>query len=466
VLRRQIQTFLLLSIGLLALGKAAPANPLPDSSQTKKNNLLSYFQQGKLKGHFRYYYMHTNNEAGLSDYFAHAIGGGLHYLSAPLYGLQFGVGGFYIFNIGSSDLSEADPATGHTNRYELGQFNVLDPHNHHDLDRLEDLFVRFTRNGTQLTLGRQVIHTPFINPQDGRMRPTGENGLWWESQLSSRFTLKGAWLYEISPRGTVEWFSIGNSLGKYSVGINEKGSHSTYDGHIRSEGIGMLSAEWKMTDSSLIQLCHQHVDNLFGTSFLQINGGTQSEYAWLYGLQLLHQATVGQGGNPDPALQYVSKNWQSWAASIKTGIRTHDLQCVLAYTRITRHGRYIMPREWGRDPFFTFMARERIEGAGDVHALMLSVQPHHHNHRLHTEISAGYFNMPDVRNYRLSKYEMPDFWQVNADIRYHFGGFLEGLESELLCLYKGNLGETYNEASYRINKTNMWQLNAILNFHF
>jgi hypothetical protein len=27
-----------------------------------------------------------------------------------------------------------------------------------------------------------------------------------------------------------------------------------------------------------------------------------------------------------------------------------------------------MPREWGRDPFYTFMPRERNEGYGDVNA--------------------------------------------------------------------------------------------------
>ena len=30
----------------------------------------------------------------------------------------------------------------------------------------------------------------------------------------------------------------------------------------------------------------------------------------------------------------------------------------------------LLPREWGRDPFYTFLPRERNEGLGDVHALM------------------------------------------------------------------------------------------------
>lgn len=31
------------------------------------------------------------------------------------------------------------------------------------------------------------------------------------------------------------------------------------------------------------------------------------------------------------------------------------------YTRITQLGRYLMPREWGRDPFFTFCRAKEMK---------------------------------------------------------------------------------------------------------
>jgi hypothetical protein len=55
--------------------------------------------------------MATNNESGLSDYFANALGGGVKFETAKFHNFQFGVSGYYIYNIGSSDLSKIDPIT-------------------------------------------------------------------------------------------------------------------------------------------------------------------------------------------------------------------------------------------------------------------------------------------------------------------------------------------------------------------
>ena len=52
------------------------------------------------------------------------------------------------------------------------------------------------------------------------------------------------------------------------------------------------------------------------------------------------------------------------------GWKNNRWETTLNYNRITTHGRYLMPREWGRDPFFTFFPRERNEGLGDVHAIV------------------------------------------------------------------------------------------------
>jgi hypothetical protein len=57
------------------------------------------------------------------------------------------------------------------------------------MDRLEDFFINYKRKAITLRFGKQEIKTPFINPQDGRMRPTGEQGLWteWEPRKNLKF---------------------------------------------------------------------------------------------------------------------------------------------------------------------------------------------------------------------------------------------------------------------------------------
>ena len=70
-----------------------------DSTDSK--SLLAAFKNGIVQGHFRYFNMNTLNEKDLSDYFANAAGGGLRFEIAKFHNFQFGISGFYVFNIGS-----------------------------------------------------------------------------------------------------------------------------------------------------------------------------------------------------------------------------------------------------------------------------------------------------------------------------------------------------------------------------
>ena len=92
-----------------------------------------------------------------------------------------------------------------------------------------------------------------------------------------------------------------------------------------------------------------------------------------------------------------------------------------------------MPREWGREPFYTFMPRERNEGMGGVNAVSVNAfykpQP-----QLKWEVSWGYYKLSDVKNVFLNKYGMPAYTQLNVGMSYQFKGFLEGLDAQLLVV--------------------------------
>ena len=108
------------------------------------------------------------------------------------------------------------------------------------------------------------------------------------------------------------------------------------------------------------------------------------------------------------------------------------MEASLNYNRITSNSRYLMPREWGKDPFFTFMPRERNEGFGNVDAVVTKLNYNIPKTNLKTSLSFGYFHLPDVKNYKLNKYGMPSYTQLNADVRYIFTGLCKGLETQLL----------------------------------
>ena len=102
--------------------------------------------------------MATINEGALSDYSAWGTGAGIGYESAVLRNLQFGVSGFFIHNLASSDLTKRDPLTNAPSRYELSLFDVENPENKNDLDRLEELFIRYHYKKSQLTYGKQYLN--------------------------------------------------------------------------------------------------------------------------------------------------------------------------------------------------------------------------------------------------------------------------------------------------------------------
>ena len=147
-------------------------------SVSDTTSLLSAFKRGHVNGHFRYFFMSTQNKKGLTDYYANAAGGGLRYETAKFHGFQFAVSGFYSFNIGSSNLGKPDSVTGQFNRYETALFDVEDPYNKNDIDRLEEFYLKYNYKNSSIVFGKQLINTPFINLQDGRMRPTGVEGVW------------------------------------------------------------------------------------------------------------------------------------------------------------------------------------------------------------------------------------------------------------------------------------------------
>jgi len=431
-------------------------------------SLLSAFKRGQVNGHFRYFFMATGNQPGLTDYFANAAGGGIRFETAKFHGFQFAVSGFYTFNIGSSDLGKPDSATGQYNRYEIGLFDQLDPYNKKDIDRLEEFYLKYNYKKSSVSFGKLLLNTPFINLQDGRMRPTGAQGIWLELNEIKKTKIEGGWIYAISPRGTTKWFNTGESIGIYPVGLNPDGTKSQYQSNIKNNGVALLGITHTVHPNLKLQAWDMYTENVFNSIMLQTdfqlpqkNGSTVFAAA-----QLIQQTALNDGGNSDPAKTYFQKGGKALTFGTKAGWKNKIWEASFNYNRITAKGRYLVPREWGRDPFFTFLPRERNEGYGDVNAIVARVNYQIPKVRVKTSFAAGYFDLPDVKNYSLNKYGMPSYTQLNADIRYAFTGILKGLEAQLLIAGKINNGETYHNLKYEFNKVDMVQYNFVLNFHF
>jgi len=432
------------------------------------SSLLHAFKSGTVNGHFRYFFMATDNSKELTDFYANAAGGGIRYETAKFKGFQFAVSGFYIFNIGSSDLAKKDVASGQGSRYETALFDVENPQNTMDLVRLEEFYLKYNFKKSTISFGKQLINTPFINLQDGRMRPTEVEGVWFVLNDLKNTKIEGGLLYAISPRGTVKWYSIGESIGLYPAGVNSDGSKSGYPENIDASNILQLGIHHKAFENTSIHAWNLLVPNVFNSALLQldINFPISKQKSYYTSFQMVKQHAIKDGGNIDPSKRFIDKGSGSFSFGAKAGFKTPILDFSLSYNRITAEGRYLMPREWGRDPFFTFLPRERNEGFGDVHATVANITYAIPEKRLKFNLAAGYFKMPDVTQPNLNKYGLPSYIQMNADIRYSFAGIFQGLDAQLLIVNKINQGQLYNQTKYEINKVNMVLYNFVMNYYF
>ena len=429
-------------------------------------SLLHAFKNGTMQGHIRYFFMATENTNDLSDYYANALGGGIKFVTAPIKGFQLGISGFFTFNIGSSPLGEPDPKTGAGNRYEIGLFDQQDPYNTSDIDRLEELFLKYSFKNSSITLGKQLINTPFINLQDGRMRPTEVSGLW--SELNTGKTKwEGGLIKQIAPRGTVKWFSVEESIGIYPMGVNPDGERSAYRGNTKTKGLAMAGMTNKSLKYLTLQAWHMYVHNIFNTSMLQadIKHPLGNNGQLLLGLQWIEQFRSGDGGNYLPELRYVQDK-QSGTFGAMAGWENNQFKTTLAFNRITDKGRFLMPREWGRDPFYTFMARERNEGLASANALVSTFSYKFPKTGIKTNLSMGYFDLPDAADFARNKYGLPSYTQLNLDIRYDFKGWLQGLNTQLLIYHKWKTEDGELDGKYLINKVNMQGWNIVFNYYF
>ena len=329
------------AVGLLLAPAAAwaqQAEPTPTRPVTGHNQLLPYatttdtvnartlgeaFGRGQWHGRVRNYFMANLNRDGLPNYYANGLDVGARFETAPLHGFQVGVGGFFWANLASNDLATPDPAAGAVSRFEVGLFDVSEPGRRQLTGRPEELFARYRWRQSVATFGQQLLTTPLLNPQDGRLSPNYTQGLWLEINEVKNTTLTAGWLTHIATRSTSDWASVANSIGLYTAGMGDDGKRAAYAGHLSSRGLGIVGVSRQLGPRTRVQAWNYYTDNLFNSLFTELTTGRAvgADQLTLNG-QYHYQrtvGTVGTGGNADPRLAYSTPDRQAHALSGRLG---------------------------------------------------------------------------------------------------------------------------------------------------
>lgn len=427
------------------------------SDTTKIHKIVDFFKEGHLSGQIRNFTMSTINSGSLNDYIANAIGASIHYETAEWKGIKFGLNGLFVYKTFSNNLLEIDTLVGKPASYELQLFDIEHLGNYNDLDRLEELYIHYSYKNWNTTLGKMEIETPIVNKHDGRMKPKVFLGLKSEYR-SDKFGIFGGWFWKASPRSTTHWYNIGDAIGLYNNGCLPDGSNAEYHEHISSKGLGIFGLKHNLNSRIEVEYWNYHLENISNT--LLINP-SYDDSTWYFGLMYLNQVPMKSGGseNIEHTFHNPSLSTNALSARIGYSIKKHGIQ--INGTHVFKKGAFIFPRELGMDPFYTFISRSQIEGAGNSTAFTLGYKFSNKN----LQIGIYWNRMLMSSDLRYNKYDIPSYDQFNFDFNYKFSKKLIGLEMKFLYVWRNSIWKNITPTQV-FNKVNFHQFNLIFNYNF
>jgi hypothetical protein len=424
--------------------------------------------------------MIEDHQDPLRDYEAAAMGGKLLYQTPQWNNLRGGIG-FYTTHFIRDDISSMNReprASNKNSRYVVGLVDTTD-YDASSVSGLGEAYLRYSEGKNVLTLGRMKLDTPFVNPQDGRMIPTLVQGIWGKASPTEGWSAQGGYLNAFWNRSTPEWKKAESSLGYgYEMGMSSVAGSvpGNYYNHTDTQGLFVGSLRYEDAPTFRVELWHYYLENIFNLSYTEAHYHHHLDSAELsYGFQYFYQQQSGEGGNSENnAKSYMQEGEKSSGYGLKAALKYDHSKVTLAYNQTTDEGRFLFPREWGKEPFFTFQKRERSEGSGNSHAWLATWEYRFSHVGLNAlEMMAGYgeYVKTDPKAWRYNKYGLPSYAQWNINLFYRFGGALKGLRGEYLMARKVARGETYqipgsSEYNFIFRKNGMTIHNFILTYDF
>jgi len=421
--------------------------------------------KGSFEFHARSFFMQTLNRGEILDYNAMGAGAGIGYYSPSWKGFHFGFSGFFVFQIFENNIYKEDPITNNTNRYEILLFDMNDLDNKRDLDRLEELYLLYEHEDLEFVLGRQKFESPLLNEQDNRMRANLFNGI-SINYSPKHWEIHAAWFNQVTIRGTVDWYSVEESYGVYPFGRSPFGVPSGYKGSIKTAGIGVLGTKYHK-NNFYFEGWNYFNENVFNLAFAQSEYKLERKtFDYYFGVQGFYQSAVNEGGNPDQSMSYIMKGEDTYGLGGRLGAGLGKHKLTLNYLNISDQGRFLFPREWGREQFFASLPRERFEGSGAVNSLMLKYAWHHKDKGWLLELGMSKVDHSQLSEYANNKYGIPSYYHFTGLVDYRFKGYLEGLDIKFLVAHKAAQNPNEIPDNFRINRVDLWNFNFIVDYRF
>ena len=450
----------ILVVGFIAVFHAQ-AQENKETNDGQKLEKLSYlFTRGEIGGHIRNFFMATRNQGELKDYYTDAIGGAIAFKTMPYKGFEAGVKGLFTYTGFSADLNEPDETTGRIAEWEHQLYDITDMENLNDLDRLEHLYISYHFKLGYFTYGKMEIEdTPLLNQSDGRMKPFAFKGVWLHLEDGGH-DLELSWIDKVSPRSTTEWYDFNEALGIMNNGYQPDGTHARYYERTESRGIALLDYTyrrkgWKMRYN------HWYLHRVFHTGMINAEYNVSG---WRFGGQYALQVPDGSLEELSYEERYMQPEETGQVMSALSEFRVSGWLFKAAYSRAFSSGRFLFPRELGRDQFYTSIQRSRLEGFGDSHVYTLQAGWNFNTRDMFLLTQFTGVHGPEVGNFEFNKYNIDAYHLLNTKLTWRLRDYLDGLRLEFLYVHKWNMNNDEPEVVF--NQSNFDQFNVIINYDF
>ena len=427
----------------------------------KSQSLYESFSKGDLDGEVRNFFMNTINRNELKDYYTNATGIALMYETKPLKGFSVGVNFRSVFRTFGNHLSGEDSQVSEAAKWEYELYDLLDKGNYKDINKVEELYLKYRFNSSYVSFGRlETEYTPLLNNSDGRMGPFAHQGLWLHHAWGSGSSIDFGYINSVSPRSTTDWFSLNQAIGLFTNGFLPNGEAADYKNKTNADGLGLF--KYSLSESNLnVKVYDLYIHNLLNTLWIETDYTLKD---WKLGLQYAIQHGVEAQRSIPLENQYIrnGENGQIFSSELSWSQGNWILS--LAYSHLFDTGRFLFPKELGRDRFYTSISRSRMEGLGNANATLFKAAKLFPRSGFNLLLELQSITGVDLNEFTFNKYNKDESFQVNTIITYDGSQLLKGLSFETLLVYRNNQNSTSNEMIY--NRSNFFQLNFMTYYKF
>ncbi|MCC5919979.1 MAG: hypothetical protein LAT68_06145 [Cyclobacteriaceae bacterium] len=165
-------------------------------------------------------------------------------------------------------------------------------------------------------------------------------------------------------------------------------------------------------------------------------------------------------------MAFILPNEQTYAMGGLLGRRYGQNLLSFNFLHIADEGRFLFPREWGREKFYASLNRERFEGNGGLNTITLKYNINQFNTKGgKLSLGASVVSNEGKENFRLNKYGMLDYYHLAAVYDYNFSGKLDGLTTRLIAIGKIAMDRDV-DLSFLSNRADMSHFTWVLDYRF